>query len=85
MARNRDTEKVRRLGLERIRRRNLVNVALTMLFLNFVKYILTFNSRVPNVLSKAFFPFWAKMKIVITAPCDDFCKKFLSRNQHHEL
>ena len=31
------------------------------------------------------FPFWAQMKIIITASCDDFCMKFLSRNQVYEF
>ena len=31
------------------------------------------------------FSFWAKIKTVITATCDDFCKNFLTRNQDHQF
>ena len=42
------------------------------------------NSPGTIVHSVDIFPFWAKMKTVITASCDDFCENFLSRNQEHE-
>ena len=47
--------------------------------------ILKFNSPVTIVQFLDIFPFWAKMKTVIMASCDDFCKKFLSQSQVHEL
>ena len=40
----------------------------------------TLNSRGTNGVLSAIFPFWAKMKIVITASRDDFCENFLARN-----
>ena len=39
-----------------------------------------FNSRGANGVLNAIFPFWAKMKIIITASCDDLCDNFLTRN-----
>ena len=44
-----------------------------------------FNSPGTIVCWTDFFPFWAKMKTIIMASCDDFCKKFLSQSQVHEL
>ena len=44
-----------------------------------------FNSPGTIVQFLDIFPFWAKMKSVITASCDDFCKNFLSQSQVHEL
>ena len=29
------------------------------------------------------FPFWAKVKIVITTSCDGFCENFVNRNLDH--
>ena len=43
------------------------------------------NSRVTNGVLNAIFPFWAKMKIVITASCDDLCGNFLARNLDHKF
>ena len=43
------------------------------------------NSPGTIVHSVDIFPFWAKMKTVITASCDDFCKNFRSRNQVHDV
>ena len=37
------------------------------------------NSRGTNGVLNAILPFWAKMKIVITASCDDLCGNFLTR------
>ena len=45
----------------------------------------TLNSPGAIGVFNAIFPFWAKMKIVITASCDDFCKNFLSRNQVYKF
>ena len=39
-----------------------------------------FKSRVTNGVLNAIFPFWAQMKIVIIASCDDLCENFLTRN-----
>jgi len=44
-----------------------------------------FNSPGEIVHSVDIFPFWAKIKTVNTASCDDFCKNFLSRNQDHAV
>ena len=43
------------------------------------------NSRGTNGVLDAIFPFWAKIKIVLTASCDDFSKNFRTRNQDHEF
>ena len=42
------------------------------------------NSRGTNGFEQHF-PFAAKMETVITASCDDFCERFLTRNQDHKL
>jgi len=47
-------------------------------------YHIGFNSPVPNGVSKAIFTFWAKIKTVITASCDDFCINFPTRNQDNQ-
>ena len=49
------------------------------------KHVISFNSPGANGVLNAMFPFWAKLKIVITASCDDFCKNFLSRNQVYKF
>ena len=46
---------------------------------------LNFNSPGTIVQFLDIFPFWAKMKTVIMASCDDFRKKFLFQSQVHEL
>ena len=43
------------------------------------------NSRVTNGVLNAIFPFWAKMKIVITASCDDLYDNFLTPNYDHKF
>ena len=43
------------------------------------------NSRGTNGVLNAIFPFWAKMKTVITASCDDFSKNFRTWNQDHDF
>ena len=50
-----------------------------------LKKRITFNSPGTIVHSVDIFPFWAKMKSVITALCDDFCRNFLSQSQVHVL
>ena len=55
---------------------NFINIGLKNFKSNIDK-ILTHEGQ--RVLS-AIFPFWAKMKIVITASRDDFCENFLTRN-----
>ena len=39
-----------------------------------------FNSRGTNGVLSAIFPFWAKIKIVITTSRDDLCENFLIQN-----
>ena len=59
----------------------------TIVFFKFnfqhIHYLL--NSRGTNGVLNAIFPFWAKMKTVIAASCDDFSKNFRTRNQDHEF
>ena len=45
----------------------------------------TINSPGTIVCWTDIFPFWAKIKTVIMASCDGFCKKFLSQSIVHEL
>ena len=48
-------------------------------------YEAIFNSRGTNGVLSAIFPFWAKMKIVITASRDDLCENFLTRSKDHKF
>ena len=43
------------------------------------------NSPGANGVLNAIFPFWAKMKTVIAASCDDFSKNFRTWNQDHRF
>ena len=47
------------------------------------KHVISFNSPGANGVLNAIFPFWAKMKTVFTASCDDFSKNFRTWNQDH--